>query len=217
MTEIKKDIEQVRKDYQKSVLHESDVSGDPYKVFEEWLADAKKENEHDYNAMTLSTVSENGYPHSRIVLLRSIDKHGLVFYTNYDSNKGKELQNNPKVCLNFFWPGLERQVRVYGEVRKVGKEESDEYFASRPRESKIGAWASPQSSPISKEELEKRVEEYTKKFEGQDDIPRPDFWGGFRVVPHHFEFWQGRPSRLHDRIVFKVDADFQWFHERLAP
>lgn len=216
MDEIKKDISKVRKDYQHSVLLESSVKFDPFEQFAEWLKEAKENDSQDYNAMTLSTVGEKGYPHSRIVLLRSFDKHGLVFFTNYDSAKGQELEKNPKVCLNFFWKELERQIRVYGEVRKVSKEESDKYFNSRPRESQLGAWSSPQSQTITKDELEKRVEEMRQKFEGKE-VPRPNYWGGYRIVPHHFEFWQGRPNRLHDRIIYRFDADFEWFHERLAP
>jgi pyridoxamine 5'-phosphate oxidase len=216
MDEIKKDVSKVRKEYQHSVLIESSVKSDPYEQFSEWLKEAKENDPQDYNTMTLSTVGDKGYPHSRIVLLRSFDKHGLVFYTNYNSAKGQELEKNPKVCVNFFWKEVERQVRVYGEVRKVSKEESDEYFNSRPRESQLGAWSSPQSQPITKEELEQRVEEMRQKFEGKD-VPRPDYWGGYRVVPHHFEFWQGRPNRLHDRIIYRFDADFEWYHERLAP
>jgi pyridoxamine 5'-phosphate oxidase len=217
MNDNSKELHNVRKDYIRHELADSDLLPSPFLMLQRWLDDAKGLDPEEYNAMTLSTMSEVGYPHSRVVLLRYFDTHGLVFYTNYLSNKGRELDLNAKVCVNFYWRDLERQVRVYGEARKVSAAESDAYFKTRPRESQIGSWASPQSSVIqNRSELDVRVSEAMSRFEGKE-VPRPEYWGGYRIVPHYFEFWQGRPSRLHDRIVFRVDADFQWFRERLAP
>lgn len=207
----------MRKDYIRHELNEADLLPNPFSMMQLWLDEAREIDPEEYNAVTLTTMSEGGYPHSRVVLLRSFDAHGLVFYTNYLSNKGKELEKNPKVCLNFYWKELERQIRVYGEARKVSDAESDAYFKTRPRESQIGAWASPQSSVIrNRSELDQHIAKTIARFEGKE-VPRPEHWGGYRIVPHHFEFWQGRPGRLHDRIVYRVDADFQWFRERLAP
>lgn len=210
-------IKNVRKDYQKHELTENSIARDPFTQFGYWLDDAKAIDPEEYNAMSLTTVGDNGYPHARVVLMRSFAPDGIIFYTNYNSCKGREIALNPKVCLNFFWKELERQVRIYGEAKKVDESISNSYFASRPRESQIGAWASPQSEEIKgREELENKLQELKMQYEGKD-IPRPDFWGGYRIVPHHFEFWQGRANRLHDRIIYKVDEDFQWYHKRLAP
>lgn len=211
------DLGKVRKDYSTHILLESHAYQDPFKQFEEWLRDAKEKDDEDYNAMTLATIDERGFPDQRVVLLRDFSRKGFVFYTNYQSAKGKEISKNPKVGLNFFWKELERQVRIRGEARKLDAKASDAYFASRPRENQIGAWVSEQSNIISsREELEKRTEEIEERFKDQE-VPRPDYWGGYLVFPIYFEFWQGRPGRLHDRLSYRVNADSEWFMERLAP
>ena len=203
-----------RKSYDKNSLEVEDLKAAPHEMLEFWLNEVKEL--HDYNAMVVSSVDASGQPHSRVVLLRGVNEKGLNFYTNYDSNKGKEVEQNNKVALNFFWPSLERQVRVEGELHKLSEEESDAYFNSRPRESQIGAWVSPQSAIIdSREVLNERFREFADKFEGHP-VPRPANWGGYLVCPKYFEFWQGRPNRLHDRLTYSL-VEGNWSIGRMAP
>jgi pyridoxamine 5'-phosphate oxidase len=203
-----------RKSYDKNSLEVEDLKAAPHEMLELWLNEVKEL--HDYNAMVVSSVDASGQPHSRVVLLRGVNEKGLNFYTNYDSNKGKEVEQNNKVALNFFWPSLERQVRVEGELQKLSEEESDAYFNSRPRESQIGAWVSPQSAIIdSREVLNERFREFADKFEGHP-VPRPSNWGGYLVCPKYFEFWQGRPNRLHDRLTYSM-VEGNWSIRRMAP
>jgi len=191
-------------------------STEPYILFRKWLAEAEKSEPNDPNAMALATVDESGLPDVRMVLLKGYDEHGFVFYTNFESNKGRELLSSMKAALCFHWKSLRRQVRVRGPVEKVTEAEADAYFRSRPRGSRIGAWASKQSRPLeSRFALEKAVAEYTAKY-AVGDIPRPSYWSGFRIVPQTIEFWQDKPFRLHDRLVF-TRADDKWTTERLYP
>jgi pyridoxamine 5'-phosphate oxidase len=210
-------IADIRKDYKLQTLSESEVAADAIVQFDQWWADAIKSELEEVNAMTLATASANGIPDARIVLLKGYDKNGFVFFTNYQSNKGKELEQNPNACLVFFWAALERQVRITGTVEKISASESDAYFVSRPIGSRIGAWASPQSEVITKrEEIENNLKNYEEQF-SDNNIPRPPHWGGYIVKPVQIEFWQGRPSRLHDRIRYTLQADSSWLIERLAP
>lgn len=190
----------------------------PFELFHEWLEDAKGSEPNDPNALSLATVDENGLPNVRMVLLKGFDERGFVFYTNFESTKGKELLFAGKAAMCFHWKSLRRQVRIRGEVVEVSAEEADEYYGSRPRGSRIGAWASKQSRPLeSRFALEKEVAKYTAKF-GIGDIPRPEHWSGMRLVPTSIEFWHDRPFRLHDRILFtRQHADEPWSKERLYP
>jgi pyridoxamine 5'-phosphate oxidase len=212
-----KSIADIRTDYSKSSLDITSVDKNPLTQFARWFDDALKSEVDEPNAFTLSTVSEDGRPSGRIVLLKGLEDGKFIFFSNYQSAKGKELDNNPACALTFFWPELERQVRIEGAASRVEESASEKYFQSRPRESQIGAWASPQSAVISgRAILDARVKELQKKFDGIDKLPKPNQWGGYEVDPSEIEFWQGRPNRLHDRIVFyKVDG--QWQVHRLAP
>ncbi|GMV54130.1 MAG: pyridoxamine 5'-phosphate oxidase [Chlorobi bacterium] len=209
------DIAALRKEYAKALLNEHTVLRNPLEQFSVWLDEAVAASLPEPTAMALASVNDGGAPSVRMVLLKGVD-HGFVFYTNYNSRKGTELLGNHNTALLFFWPELERQVRIEGIVEKSTAEESTAYFDSRPRDSRIGAHASAQSSVIqSREELDEHYALLHARFD-QQDIPRPDTWGGFRVIPHTIEFWQGRPSRLHDRLRFRKQND-DWLLERLSP
>ncbi|WP_297337721.1 pyridoxamine 5'-phosphate oxidase [Algoriphagus sp.] len=210
------DIASIRKEYSLKSLDKNDVHDDPMIQFKNWLQESIDSQVLEANAMTLATHGEGGYPNARIVLLKEVD-HGFVFFTNYESEKGRELILNPKAALTFFWAELERQVRVLGKVEQISAAESDEYFFSRPLGSQIGAWTSPQSHKIaSREVLDQKLKEMEDKF-AKEKIKRPPFWGGFRLIPHKIEFWQGRPSRLHDRILYEYTNQNVWEISRLAP
>ena len=210
------DISKLRRSNALKELSEASVSSNPFTQFSVWMNEAIKSNLLDPNAMTLATASKEGIPSARTVLLKGFDERGFVFYTNYESTKAKDLDENPNAALLFLWIELERQVRISGEVEKVSQADSEEYFISRPRESQLGAWASKQSSVIaSREVLERQFEEMKKRFENKE-IPLPPFWGSYRVIPKRIEFWQGRESRLHDRICYTL-VDGKWKIERLSP
>jgi pyridoxamine 5'-phosphate oxidase len=205
----------LRKSYMMGSLSEEDVTPNPIDQFKIWFDQAQHAELPEPNAMTVASVDENGKPSARVVLIKDVSSQGFVFFTNYNSRKGLALQANPHAALLFFWPELERQIRIEGPIEKVSDQESDEYFHSRPLDSRIGAWASPQSQVISgRSILVAKAAEYALKF--ALNPPRPPHWGGFRVKPEALEFWQGRPSRLHDRIRYTLNQD-QWKIERLAP
>lgn len=212
-----KPLAELRKDYSKASLDIKDVHKNPIDQFNHWFNEAQQAQLVEPNAMTLSTVTEDGRPSGRIVLLKAVENGKFIFFTNFQSQKGKELENNPSCALTFFWADLERQVRIEGVAARTSDASAEKYFQSRPRASQIGAWSSPQSSIIqSREILEVRVTEMEKKFEGKDVLPKPHQWGGFEVTPLEIEFWQGRRSRLHDRIVY-TQAEGEWSIHRLAP
>lgn len=214
---MKEYLSKLRKDYGRLGLSEADVHQDPIKQFELWLTDAANDGIVEPNAMCLSTVNNLGDPSSRIVLLRNFNEQGFTWYTNYNSPKAKDLQANNNASLNFFWPDLERQIRISGKVAKIPMLESIEYFKSRPRASQIGAWASEQSEAIvSREELDRKVKEIEEKFKNKE-VEKPPFWGGFCLKPSKIEFWQGRPSRLHDRIQYTKGSNGNWLIQRLSP
>lgn len=214
---MNRNIADIRKDYQLQSLLETDVAKDPFTQFGRWWDDAVNSQVEEVNAMTLATASAAGLPAARIVLLKSFSEAGFVFFTNYNSHKGKELEENPQACLVFFWKELERQVRITGRVEKVSEQDSDEYFNSRPAGSRIGAWASPQSSVIdSREVIETNIAKMEARFAGSE-VTRPPHWGGYIVIPAVIEFWQGRASRLHDRLQYTRTENGDWKTERLAP
>ena len=197
-------------------LLESEVSPDPIQQFRQWFDEATAAQPHLPEAMTLATATKEGVPSARLVLLKSYDQHGFTFYTNFESRKGKDLAENPQACLVFWWPALERQVRIEGRIEKVSNSEADEYFQSRPRGSRLGAWASQQSSIIqSREELDRRYNELAEKYRDRE-VPRPPYWGGYRLLPTTIEFWQGRADRLHDRLCY-IREGSAWRIDRLSP
>lgn len=210
-------IADIRKDYQLQSLSEADVAPNPVAQFGKWWDDAVKSEIDEVNAMTLATVNAEGVPSARIVLLKGYDENGFIFFTNYNSSKGNELEKNANACLVFFWKELERQVRITGVAEKISTEDSIAYFNSRPNGSKIGAWASPQSLAVAgKAWLKETFDYYRERFK-HGEIPKPPHWGGYRIKPVKAEFWQGRPSRMHDRILYTLQADGKWGIERLAP
>lgn len=210
------DIRGMRRDYQGAELDEGAAAKNPVKQFEKWFEDARKVDHLDPNAMTLATVGPDGRPSTRIVLVKSFDEAGIVFFTNYDSRKGRELAGNPLAALQFHWPQLDRVVRIEGRVAKVSAQESDDYFSIRPVDSRIGAWASPQSQVIpSRATLVTNAAKISARYGIHP--PRPEHWGGYRLEPDVWEFWQGRTSRLHDRLRYTLDAQGAWNKERLAP
>jgi pyridoxamine 5'-phosphate oxidase len=209
-------IADIRMDYMLAALDEETAGTDPIAFFSKWFKEAESARITEINAMTLATADAQNRPHARIVLLKGLDDRGFVFFTNYDSAKGQHIAENPNVSLLFFWKELERQVRIDGRIEKVPAEESDIYFHSRPEGSRLGAWASPQSREIPHRNiLELNYAKYEAEFSGIS-IPRPEHWGGYIVIPERIEFWQGRSSRMHDRILFKRDG-FAWNRSRLAP
>ena len=209
-------IADLRKNYERAELDETASAADPLQQFDRWLNEAISSEVPEPNAMTLATVSGNLRPSTRVVLIKGYDPHGIVWYTNFDSRKGQELAGNPYAALQFHWVELERVVRIEGVVEKVSDAESDAYFHSRPLDSRIGAWASPQSQVIAgRTELVTSAAKYAAKFMLQP--PRPPHWGGYRLKPDNWQFWQGRKSRLHDRLRYTLETDGRWLRERLAP
>jgi pyridoxamine 5'-phosphate oxidase len=209
-------LSELRKEYTQHALDESSVPADPLAFFGQWLDEALAAQVNEPTAMHLSTVDTDGFPSGRIVLLKALDSRGFSFFTNRSSRKGRAIAHNARVALTFFWPELERQVRILGQAQQLSDDESDNYFASRPRASQLGAWASMQSEAIeSRAKMEARFAEAAAKFEGKD-VPRPPYWGGYVVSPISIEFWQGRRSRMHDRIEFVRDAK-SWKRVRLSP
>ncbi len=213
-----KDLSNYRKSYEKSELLETNIPEDPINLFHKWFYESEEFGGiEEVNAMTVATIGLDGFPKSRVVLLKKFNEEGFIFYTNYNSEKGKAIKNNPNVCLSFFWHSMERQVIIKGIAEKIPETISDNYFDSRPDGSKLGAVVSPQSEVIpSREFLDKKLKQLETEFEGKE-ISRPKHWGGFLVRPLEVEFWQGRANRLHDRIRYQVNSDYSWKIERLSP
>ena len=213
---MKPSIADLRRDYTRDGLTETQAPAEPFALFGEWFAQAVEVESTEANAMMLATVDGEGQPHLRPLLLKGFDERGFVFFTNYQSAKGQQLASSPAAAMTFWWHDLERQVRIEGQVEQTSAEESDAYFHSRPAGSRLGAWASPQSQVIdSREVLEQRLGAVQQQY-ADTDAPRPPHWGGYRLVPTLIEFWQGRPSRLHDRLCYRL-VDGSWVRERLAP
>lgn len=212
------DLSNHRKSYEKLELLESTCPENPIELFQKWFLNADaSEMVDESNAVTVSSIGLDGFPKSRVVLLKKYTWEGFIFYTNYNSEKGKAILTNNNICLSFFWAGLEQQIIIKGKAEKLAENLSDGYFESRPDGSKLGAWASNQSEVVaSREELDASLKSFEKKYD-QQEIPRPKHWGGFLVKPISIEFWQGRPNRMHDRIRYKLQEDFSWKIERLAP
>jgi len=215
---MQKDLANYRKSYEKSALLEDSISDNPLQLFQTWFYEVEQSDGLDEpNAMTVSTIGLDGYPKNRVVLLKKYTHEGFIFYTNYQSEKGKAIEMNPNVCLSFFWPNMERQIIIKGKAEKIAENLSDGYFESRPEGSKLGAIVSNQSTVVdSRETLEKSLKKLEQEYENKE-IKRPKHWGGYLVRPISIEFWQGRPNRLHDRIRYRLEEDFNWKMERLAP
>jgi pyridoxamine 5'-phosphate oxidase len=214
---MNRDLGDERREYSWDKLERSRLPIDPMELFSDWLEQALKSNNPDPTAMTLSSVERNGQPSSRIVLLKKVEESRLVFYTNYHSRKSREIRAKTRVAVHFYWPELERQVNIAGVARPIDDADSDHYFESRPRESKIAAWASPQSEVIpNREYLEREFDKYQEKYQNTDKITRPAYWGGYCIIPSRIEFWQGGRRRLHDRIEY-TKKDERWSSVRLAP
>lgn len=215
---MQEDLGEYRKSYEKSALMESSISDNPMELFQKWFYEVEAANGVDEpNAMTISTIGLDGFPKNRVVLLKKYTHEGFIFFTNYQSEKGKAIAKNPNVCISFFWPNLERQIIIKGMAEKIAENLSDGYFESRPKGSQYGAIVSDQSTVIpSRDFLEDKLKSLESEYEGKE-IKRPDFWGGFIVKPISMEFWQGRPNRLHDRIRYALQEDYDWKIERLAP
>ncbi len=209
------DAQSLRREYLRTELLETNLHPDPVEQFRRWFEEALSADLHEPNAMTIATATRDGRPSARVVLLKGFNERGFVFHTNYEGRKGRELEANPNCALAFYWGELERQVRIEGRATRVPDKESDAYFATRPRGSQLGAWASEQSRPVEdRTELERRLKELEEEYEGRE-IPRPSFWGGFRVEPERMEFWQGRENRLHDRLLYSESGGGAWKIQRL--
>lgn len=215
---MQKDLGDYRKTYQKSALMEDSISDNPMELFQKWFYEVEASGGVDEpNAMTVATLGLDGFPKNRVVLLKKYTYEGFIFYTNYESEKGRAIAQNPNVCISFFWPGMERQVIIKGKAEKIAENLSDGYFESRPEGSRLGAIVSDQSSVVpSRNFLEEKLRQLAKSYEGKE-IERPKNWGGYIVKPVSIEFWQGRPNRLHDRIRYTLEENFEWKIERLAP